>query len=117
MTLFEKYGGFATVSKIVMSFYDKILDSERVGDYFEDVDMQNLIDHQTKFVATLMGGPATYTNDYLQRVHANHQIDDADFDETAKLMRDTLKEFGVEDDDVRIILSEIEARRSIIVSA
>ena len=63
--------------------------------------MQNLIDHQTKFVATLMGGPASYTNDVLKRVHAGLSIDAADFDEAAKLMQDTLTEFGVEHDDIR----------------
>lgn len=56
MTLFDKYGGFAAVSKLVMAFYDRILDSDQVGGYFEDIDMKRLIDHQTKFVASIMGG-------------------------------------------------------------
>lgn len=54
-TMFERYGGFANVSKIVMSFYDKVLDSDVIGDYFEDVDMWALIDHQTKFIAPPAG--------------------------------------------------------------
>ena len=70
MTLFEKYGGFSTLSKVVMSFYDKVLDSDQVGDYFEDVDMKKQIDHQTKFIASIMGGPASFTDDMLRRVHA-----------------------------------------------
>jgi len=44
-SLFELYGGFASVSKIVMAFYDKILDSDIAGPYFDDVDMKALIDH------------------------------------------------------------------------
>ena len=44
MTLFDKYGGFATVSKVVMSFYDRVLDSDQIGEYFEDIDMKRLID-------------------------------------------------------------------------
>lgn len=55
-TMFDRYGGFTSVSKIVMSFYDKVLDSETVGPYFEDIDMKALIDHQTKFIAQVMGG-------------------------------------------------------------
>jgi len=53
-----------------MSFYDKILDSPVTSPYFSGIDMKRLIDHQTKFFAALMGGPASYTNDHLERVHA-----------------------------------------------
>ena len=56
-SLFDKYGGFASVSKVVMTFYTKVLDSDVIGDYFDGIDMRRLIDHQTKFIATIMGGP------------------------------------------------------------
>ena len=116
MTLFEKYGGFATVSRVVMSFYDKILDSDQVGDYFESIDMKRLIDHQTKFVATIMGGPASFNNEMLRRAHARFQISRADFDEVAKLLESTLHEFGMERDDVLTILHEIEARSPVVIA-
>jgi len=38
-SMFDRYGGFAKLSKVVMAFYDKVLDSDVVGDYFEDIDM------------------------------------------------------------------------------
>ena len=44
-TLFERYGGFAAVSKVVLAFYDRVLDDEQVGPYFDDVDLPKLIDH------------------------------------------------------------------------
>ncbi len=44
-SMFERYGGFATVSKVVMAFYEKALDSDIIGDFFEDIDMALLIDH------------------------------------------------------------------------
>jgi len=50
-TPFEKYGGFATVSKIVMVFYDRVLDSDIMAPFFDDVDMRRLTDHQTKFIS------------------------------------------------------------------
>lgn len=34
VSLFEKYGGFAQVSKIVMAIYESPLDSDRLADYF-----------------------------------------------------------------------------------
>ena len=117
MTLFDKYGGFAAVSKIVMSFYDKVLDSDQVGDYFDDVDMRSLIDHQTKFVASLMGGPASFTDDMLRRVHERLDITNEDFDEVARLLRETLVEFDVEHDDIETIVFAVDSKRPVIVSA
>ena len=64
-TIFERYGGFSKVSKVVMSFYDKILNSSILAPYFAKTDMKRLIDHQTKFISSLMGGPASYTSEHL----------------------------------------------------
>ncbi|HSH41905.1 MAG TPA: hypothetical protein VK973_07260 [Arenicellales bacterium] len=64
-TIFERCGGFAKVSRIVMSFYDRVGDSEILAPYFETTDMRVLVDHQTKFVASLMGGPASYGDETL----------------------------------------------------
>ena len=50
-TLFDKYGGFSTVSKIVLRLYDQILDDDDLGPFFDDVDLPKLVDHQTKFVS------------------------------------------------------------------
>jgi len=116
-TLFEKYGGFATVSRIVMDFYDRALDSDQIGDFFEDVDMKKLIDHQTKFVATLLGGPASYTNERLAAMHTRLGINNADFDEMQRLLAETLEEHGVSAEDVGAVMREIEARRDSIVTA
>lgn len=116
VTLFDKYGGFAAVSKLVMAFYDRILDSDQVGGYFENIDMKRLIDHQTKFVASIMGGPASFSDDMLKRVHARYEVSREDFDEVARLLRETLLEFGVEHDDIETVMFEIESRSPVIVS-
>jgi hemoglobin len=114
-SLFQKYGGFAKVSRVVLTFYDKVLDSEQIGDFFDDVDMSRLVDHQTKFISSLLGGPVSYTNERLQQLHAHIGISDEDFDEMAKLLGEALDENGVEPDDCDAVMREIEARRSFIV--
>ena len=116
-SVYEKYGGFRTVSRVVMSFYDMVLDSDQIGDYFEHVDMTRQIDHQTKFIASLMGGPASFSDARLKQVHASLGISHADFDEMASLLAEALAEHGVEDSDIRTVMAEIEARRPIIVTA
>ena len=43
MSLFEKYGGFATVSTIVRQFYKDVVASPNLEGYFENVNMESLI--------------------------------------------------------------------------
>lgn len=115
-TLFDKYGGFAAISKIVHAFYEKAIDSDVIGPYFDDVDMRALVDHQTKFIASVMGGPASYSDEVLRKVHAPHNIDQAAFREMARLLRETLEQNGVEAPDVDAVMSEIGARAPVIVT-
>jgi hypothetical protein len=69
--MFERYGGFAKISKIVSDFYGRVLDSPIMGPYFEESDMKRLIDHQTKFIASIMGGPASHPQEWLGRIGIN----------------------------------------------
>lgn len=115
-TIFERYGGFAKVSRIVSSFYDRVLDSPVLEPYFADVDMRRLIDHQTKFMAQAMGGPASYTNQQLEKVHSHLQISAAAFEEMHTLLRETLEDFGVEREDIESVIDEIVTRRGLIVT-
>ncbi|MBF9033222.1 group 1 truncated hemoglobin [Rhodobacterales bacterium HKCCE2091] len=116
-SLYEKYGGFATVSRIVMRLYDRILDDDDLGPFFDDIDMPKMIDHQTKFVASLMGGPASFTDAHLTGAHRGLAITDAHFDRLGVLVSDSLGEFGVAPEDADAILVQIEARRPMIVKA
>ena len=114
-TLFQKYGGFAKISRVVLTFYDKALDSEQIGDFFEEIDMSRLVDHQTKFISSLLGGPAAYTDERLKQLHTHIGISNQDFDEMAKLLSEALDEHGFEPNDRDAVVREIEARRSFIV--
>ncbi len=115
-TMFERYGGFASVSKIVMALYDKLLDSDVTGPYFEDVDMRRLIDHQTKFVSQIMGGPASYTNEQLEQLHEHLDITDGAFAEVMMLFEETLEDFEFGSDDIQFIIRDLESRKPWIVS-
>lgn len=115
-SIFERYGGFARVSRVVSSMYDKILESPVTSPYFAGSDMRRLIDHQTRFVATLMGGPASYTNEHLERVHSRLGITDSAFDEVVYLLKETLEDYDFDDDDIAEVEREMQNRRQYIVS-
>jgi hemoglobin len=114
--MFEKYGGFASISRIVSTFYDRLLESPTLARYFDSIDMRRLIDHQTKFIAQVMGGPASYSNDQLLRVHAPHRIDQAAFEEMALVLQETLEDHGLADEDVRAVMAQVTARSAYVVS-
>lgn len=99
-----------------MSFYEMALDSDQIGDYFEDVDMARLMDHQTKFISSILGGPASFSDERLRQVHAHLGLSHADFDEMAALLGEALAEHGLSEADVAEAIKHIEARRTIIVT-
>ena len=115
-TMFERYGGFAKASRVVAAFYSRVLDSPVLAPYFDGVDMRRLMDHQTKFIAFLMDGPASYSSDHLARVHERLHIDDAAFDEMVAELRETFEDFDFDETDIAAIHSKIVAYRGAIVT-
>ena len=92
-TLYDKYGGFSVVSKIVLDLYDRLLDDDDVGPFFDNVEMGRIVDHQTKFVSSLMGGPASYNDDQIRTLH----------------------DHGLSDEDVATVVGAFESRRALVV--
>ncbi len=115
-SMFEKYGGFVRISRVVSAFYDKALDSPILSPYFANSNMQRIIDHQTKFIASLMGGPASYSNDELQRVHARLNIQHDAFGEMSELFCETLEDFDFDDDDIETVAGLIKSKEPYIVT-
>jgi hemoglobin len=63
-----------------------------------------------------MGGPASYSDDALRRVHADLNITHGDFVEAADLLAETLEDFNFEPDDVSYVRRQVMDREPFIVS-
>jgi hemoglobin len=114
-TLFEKYGGFAAYRKVVSSFYDDVLTSPSLKKHFVNTDMARLIDHQTKFVTFISGGPGHISDEQLSAAHRNLGITQQEFDEIVELFEDTLEDFDFEAEDITYLSSAIRKRAHLIV--
>ena len=114
-SLYNKYGGFEAVSKIVHGFYDKVLMSEILKPYFEGMNTQRLIDHQTRFFCDIMGGPIAFEGRTLAEVHRGKSITEDAFAEMAELLEETLEDHGVEDGDVNALMMIVEDLKDQIV--
>jgi hemoglobin len=109
MSYFERYGGLPFVSKMVLDFYDRVLDSERLAPYFENVDMRRIVDHQAKFISSVMGGPASYSCEMLTEIHGHLDIANEAFEEMVALLDETMRAFGIQDADRADILAKVRA--------
>ena len=114
-TLFERVGGFAQVSRIVSSFYDRVLDSPIMGPYFGHTDMKKQIDHQTKFISFLMGGPASFSDEHIRQVHQRLEINAEALEEMVELMTETLEDFDFSDEDIDSVIEQLRSRAKLIV--
>lgn len=114
-TIYEQSGGFAEVRKVVSAFYDKVLDSPNLQHYFEDIDMRRLIDHQTKFITAVMGGPAKFNDEAMRRAHERFQISKTEYKEAVDLLVETLEDCGFEDDAIEAVCTEVGDREHLIV--
>lgn len=117
LTIFERYGGFAVIRKVVSEFYDRVLASPVISHHFEHVDMRRLLDHQARFIASVTGGPASYTDEHLRRTHERLGITTAEFREMLELLAETLEDFDFAQADVDEVLSQIRRREGVIVTA
>ena len=116
-SIYERHGGFSSVRKLVSDFYDRVLDAEILAPYFANVNMKVQIDHQTRFVSYLLGGPASYSDDHIQRVHRRLGITNDAFEEMVLTMREVLEDHGFSGAEVDEVEQELRARQPLVVTA
>ncbi len=116
-SLFDKYGGFATVSTLVKDFYDRLMESDSLAGYFEGIDLNRLIDHQTRFLSHAIGGPDHGLERGLRAAHAPFNISSEDFDEVVRVLGEVLEDGGVTPEDHSAILSVVESTRADVTNS
>jgi len=104
-SLYNKYGGFETVSKIVHSLYERLLVSDTLKPYFVGVDTQKVMDHQTKFFCDIMGGPVAFEGKTLAEIHTGMNISNEAYTELSELLEETFEDYGVAGDDIHTIMT------------
>ena len=115
--MFDKYGGFSVVSKIVLDLYERLLDDDDLGPFFDDVEFAKIVDHQTKFVSSMMGGPASYTDVQIQKLHSHLPITGENFARLATILTQVLSDHGVSDEDAAEIVGAFTQRRNLVVNS
>lgn len=111
-TVYQEIGGEEAVEAVVDDFYDRVLADDRLAEYFEGMDMDELRAHQVQFISAVTGGPVEYDGQDMREAHAHLDIDERDFDAVAEYLEDALRENGVDDGNVEAITSEVAALKA-----
>ena len=89
-------GGAPAITAVVNRFYDLVVADDRLGGYFEGVEMVRLKRHQVALVSQVMGGPVEYSGRDLSVAHQGMGISTGDFAVVVDHLVTALTEAGVE---------------------
>ncbi len=118
MSLFHKYGGSATVSRIVTGFYSDVFKQPHLRAYFDGVALPQLIQHQVRFVSLVMGQtPSGYSGRSMAEAHGRLNITKEHFAEVAEILEANLTKAGVEEADLRTLMAAVAELQYDVVGA
>ena len=115
MTIYDQIGGFTAVRKLIVEFYNRVLDDESLSPIFQNTDLERIIDHQTKFFAMLLGGPVSYTDKEIKLIHARLGLTNENFDKAKEHLTETMEDEGLDAEHIDIVVEQFEIRRNLIV--
>ncbi len=118
MTLFDKYGGNATVSRLVAEFYRELLSRPHLKAYFNGVPLPKLLQHQVRFISGVLGKvPSHYNGRSMAAAHGRLNIPAEHFAEVVQIFSDTLSKEGMDPADLQKVMSDVAALQSDVVTA
>ena len=116
MSLFEKYGGTATVGRIVADFYREVLGNPALKPYFDGVPMQGLMEHQLRFMSDVLGRkPLNYGGRSMREAHQHLGVTREHFAEVAVILDRVLRRAGMEDADVLAVMAAVASLEDDVV--
>ena len=106
-TLFERVGGEQMIAEVVDGFYDRVLADPELKPFFRNTSIDKLRSMQREFFGAALDGPVTYTGKPLSHVHHGRGITKHHFTLFVKHLLDTLRDRGINDQDVTDIINRI----------
>ena len=114
-TLFEKYG-VTTIRELATTYYGKAQDSDLLSRYFENLDMDELIDTQEQILGWLLGGPMRYSNKELEQAYRLLEFSEMAFEEMIALLKDALYKLYFDEPDIDFLEEQLRQRKRFIVA-
>ncbi len=110
--LYDRIGG-DSLRAVITEFYRRVFDDVMIGFMFQGKDRQHLIDREWELVAALLGAPGvTYTGRPMRTAHAQHTIFGGHFERRLQILRETLREHGVDPEVQRAWIEHTQSLRA-----
>ena len=106
-TLFERVGGEQMIAEVVDDFYERVLADPELKPFFRNTSMDKLRRMQREFFGAALDGPISYSGKPLSHVHHGRGITKHHFTRYVSHLLDTLRDRGINDQDVTDIISRI----------
>jgi hemoglobin len=106
-TLFERVGGEAAIAELIHDFYDRVLTDPELKPFFKHTSIDKLRRMQREFFSAALDGTITYTGRPLSHVHHGRGITKHHFALYVNHLLDTLRDCGINDQDVNEIIGRI----------
>ena len=95
------------IADVVDDLYDRVLADTELKPFFANTSMDKLRCMQREFFSAALDGPITYTGKPLSHVHHGMDITKHHFTLFVNHLLDTLRYYGISDQDVSDIISRI----------
>jgi len=66
--------------------------------------------------SSMMCGPASYTTEHIERVHAHLGISEEAFYESVDMLKDTLDEHDFQNEDIQTVENEMVSYKNFVVT-
>jgi hemoglobin len=113
--LFAKIGA-QKLREVVTDFYSRVFGDVMIGFMFEGKSRQHLIDREYEFTANLLGGDVKYTGRPMRTAHAQTPIFGGHFERRLQILRETMRDHGVDPDVQRVWIDHTLALRDQITA-
>ena len=119
-TLYERLGGEKAIDMVVDKFYDHVMADNRIRHFFSNVNMDELREHQKRFVSHAFGGPSEYSGQSLRDAH-RHLVEEAGlsdehFDAVLEDLAQALRDAEVDDQLIEEAAAIVESQRNEVLN-
>ena len=114
--LFAKIGA-AKLREVITDFYARIFPDVMIGFMFEGKDRARLIEMEWQLAASILGAPdVKYTGKPIREAHQHTPIFGGHFERRLQILRETMRDHGVDPDVQRVWIEHTLALRGQVTS-
>ena len=106
-SLYDRVGGETGITRLVDSFYQRVLADPELSPFFAHIPMEKLHRMQVEFFSSALGGPLQYSGRPLAHVHQSHGITKDHLRRFTEHLLATLEALNLKPQDIQSIYNRI----------